>query len=125
MPEASVLRWALHLAADTARRWDPHLADLYRRLMVERGRTHTQALCAVASHLIGRVWAVARENRPYQWRDLDGNPITRDQARVLTLSLRVDAETRARHRSPTRRRAGDATLEAARGSSGRRPAFAR
>jgi transposase len=94
----SVLRWALFLAADTARQRDPGLADLYRRLMVERGRTHAQALCAVASHLVGRIWAVARENRPYEWRDLDGNPITREQAHVIALSLRVDPDTRARLR---------------------------
>ena len=92
----SVLRWALYLAADVARQWDPHLAALYRRLMVERGRTHTQALCAVASHLVGRMWAVARENRPYQWRDLAGNPIDRDQARALAQLLKVDRKTRAR-----------------------------
>jgi hypothetical protein len=79
----SVLRWALYLAADVARQWDPQLADLYRRLMVERGHTHTQALCAVASHLVGRIWAVVRENRSYEWRDLDGNPIGRDRARAL------------------------------------------
>lgn len=95
----SVLRWALYLAADVARQWDPQLADLYRRLMIERGRTHTQALCAVASHLVGRVWAVARENRPYEWRDLNGNPVTREQARALAQSLRVDANTRARLRA--------------------------
>lgn len=94
----SVLRWALYLAADVARQWDPQLADLYRRLMVERGRHHTHALCAVATHLAGRIWAVVRENRPYQWRDLDGNPITRDQARAIAQSLRVDPDTRRRLR---------------------------
>jgi transposase len=95
----SVLRWALYLAADVARQWDPQLADLYRRLMVERGHTHTQALCAVASHLVGRIWAVARENRPYQWRDLNGNAISRDRARALALALRVDPDTRMRLRA--------------------------
>lgn len=100
----SVLRWALYLAADVARQWDPQLADLYRRLMIERGHTHTQALCAVASHLVGRVWAVARDNRPYEWRDLNGNPVTREQARALAQSLRVDADTRSRLRA---RRAGE------------------
>lgn len=94
----SVLRWALYLAADVARQWDPELADLYRRLMVERGRHHTHALCAVASHLAGRIWAVVREGRAYQWRALDGNPITRDQARVIAQSLRVDSDTRRRLR---------------------------
>jgi transposase len=94
----SMLRWSLYLAADTARKWDPQLAELYRRLMVERGRHHNQALCAVASHLVGRIWAVIREDRPYQSRDLDGQPITREQARTIALSLAVDPATRQRLR---------------------------
>jgi transposase len=99
----SVLRWALYLAADAARQCDPALAALYRRLMVQRGRTHAQALCAVASHLVGRIWAVVREGRPYEWRDLDGTPIGREEARAIALSLRVDPETRARLRARKQR----------------------
>jgi transposase len=95
----SVLRWALYLAADVARQCDPALADLYRRLMVERGRTHTQAVCAVASHLVGRIYAVARAGRDYVWRDLEGNEISKEEARVIAQSLRVDPETRARLRA--------------------------
>jgi transposase len=95
----SVLRWALYLAADAARQADPALADLYRRLMVERGRTHTQAVCAVASHLVGRIYAVGRQGRPYLWRDLEGNEITREEARGIAQSLRVDPATRARLRA--------------------------
>jgi hypothetical protein len=34
----SMLRWSLYFAVDTARKWDPELAELYWRLMVERGR---------------------------------------------------------------------------------------
>jgi transposase len=94
----SMLRWSLYLAADTARKWDPELAELYRRLMVERGRHHNQALCAVASHLAGRIWACVREDRPYTWRDLEGQPITREQARTIALSLAVDPATRQRLR---------------------------
>ena len=94
----SMLRWSLYLAADTARKWDPQLAELYRRLMVERGRHHTQALCAVASHLVGRIWAVIREDRPYAWRDLDGQPITRGQAHTIATGLAVDPDTRQRLR---------------------------
>ena len=41
----------VRLAADVNRKHDPQLAALYRRLMVERGRHHNQALCAVATHL--------------------------------------------------------------------------
>ena len=93
-----MLRWALYLAADGARQSDPELAALYRRLMVERGRHHHQALCAVASHLAGRIWAVSRTNRPYQWRDLDGTPITQQEARDIATGLRIDAATRQRLR---------------------------
>lgn len=52
----------------------------------------------MASHLTGRIWAVARDNRPSQWRDLTGQPITRQQARTLAQSLRVDPQTRRRLR---------------------------
>jgi transposase len=103
----SMLRWSLYLAADTARKWDPQLAELYRRLMVDRGRHHNQALCAVASHLAGRIWAVIRENRPYQWRDLDGRPITRDQARTIATRSTIDPATRQRLRQ---QRGPDASL---------------
>ena len=53
------------------------------RLMVERGRTHTQAVCAVASHLAGRIYVVARAGRDYVWRDLEGNEITKEEARAI------------------------------------------
>ena len=93
-----MLRWALYLAADVARQCDPALAALYRRLMVERGRYHTQAVCAVAS-LVERIYAVARAGGDYVWRDLEGNEITKEEARVIAQSRRVDPETRARLRA--------------------------
>jgi transposase len=99
-----MLRWALYLAADVARKHDPQLAALYQRLMVERGRHHNQALCAVATHLADRIYALLRENRPYQPRDLDGRPTTIAQAKQLAASLAVDEVTRARLR--VRRREG-------------------
>src|SRR5690606_11365430 len=95
----NILRWALYLAADAARRKDPQLADLYRRLMTERGQHHHQAVCAVASHLTARIWAVTQEDRLYQYRDLTGNPISPTEARELALSLSVDPATRARLRN--------------------------
>lgn len=100
----TLLRWALYLAADVARKHDPQLAALYRRLMVERGRHHNQALCAVATHVADRIYALLRENRPYQPRDLDGRPITNAEATRLAANLAVDAVTRARLR--VRRREG-------------------
>ncbi len=75
--------------------------------MVERGRTHTQAVCAVASHLAGRIYAVARAGRDYLWRDLEGSEITKEQARAIAQGLRVDPETRARLRA--RREGGPRT----------------
>jgi transposase len=105
----NLLRWVLYLAADTARRKDPQLADLYRRLMTERGRHHHQAVCAVASHLVGRIWAVIRENRPYQYQDLEGNALTPAEAHQLARSLAVDAKTRTRLRNNKSERGRDAS----------------
>ncbi len=99
----SLLRWALYLAADTARKHDPQLAALYRRLMEERGRHHNQATCAVASHLADRIYAVLRENRPYQPRDLDGAPVDNAHAKRIAASLAVTPETRKRLRAINKR----------------------
>jgi hypothetical protein len=49
--------------------------------------------------------------------ELGGNPIAREQARALALSLRIDPETRARVRGPQQPRSGGTTHEAATGSS--------
>ena len=62
------LRTALYLAADVARRWDPELAAIYQRAMVTKAHPHRKAVCAVAAHLAGRVWAVWRDQRPYEVR---------------------------------------------------------
>ena len=102
----NLLRWALYLAADTARKHDPHLADLYRRLMVERGRHHNQALCAVATHLTDRIYAIIRADRPYQPRDLDGSPVTTAEAKRIAQSLAVPTEVRKRLRAQNKREEG-------------------
>lgn len=83
----ATLRWALFLAADNARHHDPALADLYWRLRLA-GKHHNHAVVAVATHLTGRIWAVIRQNRPYQYQDLEGNPISREQARRLVAQLK-------------------------------------
>jgi transposase len=69
------LKKALYLAADTARRIDPGLAEVYWRLMVRKGHHHKQALCAVATRLVNRIHAILKTGRPYVLRDLDGHPI--------------------------------------------------
>ena len=42
---------------------------------------------------------MARSNREYQWRDLNGKPVSRQEARSIAQSLRVDQATRARLRA--------------------------
>ena len=72
--------------------------------MVERGHCHAQATVAVTRKLITRTWRTLTRGRPYQFRDLDGNPITRVQAAALARTLRVPADVRdalARTASPS------------------------
>lgn len=77
------LKRDLMLAADVARRIDPGLAQVYHRMMVEKGHHHRQALCAVATRLVNRIYAVLKENRPYELRDPEGNPISVADAKAL------------------------------------------
>lgn len=100
------LRLAFYLAANSARMVDPQLAEFYRRLMVERGHCHAKATCAVARKLIARVWVTITTGSPYEYRDLDENPITRRRARELVTELAVPDHVRARsrgHAAATRR----------------------
>ena len=53
---------ALYLAADTARRIDPDLAGVYRRLVVEKGHYHKQAPCA-SRHTAGQPHPSSVEDR--------------------------------------------------------------
>jgi transposase len=93
------LRLALYQAANVARRRDPQLAVCYRRLMVERSHTHIQATCAVARKLTTRVWATLTSGTPYEFRDLQGTPITEDAAAELAASHTVPADVRRRTRA--------------------------
>ncbi len=54
--------------------------------MVHNGKNHKQAMGAVMSHMGARVLAVLREDKPYELRDMQGKPITREEARKLILS---------------------------------------
>ncbi|NBC16914.1 MAG: IS110 family transposase [Bacteroidetes bacterium] len=73
----------LILAADVARTVDPGLAQVYYRMMVDKGKHHRQALCAVATRLVNRIHMVLKQGRPYELRDLDGRPITVAEAKAL------------------------------------------
>lgn len=94
------LRRDLYLATDHFRRQDPQGAWIYYDQMVNKGKHHTSALCVVANRVfIPRLMAVARERRAYELRDLEGNPITKEQARQIVAQFRVPEEVRARLRN--------------------------
>jgi hypothetical protein len=80
------VRMALYQAGDIGRRWDPQLAAVYHREMVYHGKNHRQAMGAVMSHLGAKVLRVLKEDSPYELRDIDGNPISKKEARRLVLS---------------------------------------
>lgn len=71
------------MAAGQARRIDPTLAAKYHRLMVEAGKHHNSALCHIATTLLTRIIACWRTGQPYQLRDIDGTPVTIEQARAI------------------------------------------
>lgn len=79
----ALLREALFMAANQARRYDPTLAAKYHRLMTENGKHHTSALCHVSTALLTRVAACWRNQTPYQLRDIDGQPVSPEQARTI------------------------------------------
>ena len=83
----------LYLAAENAYKWDVDCAAFYHKRR-ERGHTHTQAVCAVANgKLLPRIHHLLKslqqaeanaEHRPrYVFRDLDGNPISKAEARAI------------------------------------------
>jgi hypothetical protein len=80
------MRMALFQSGDIGRRWDPQMAAVYYREMVYHGKNHKQAMGAVMSHLGARVFKVLLEDRPYELRDIEGKPISREDARKLILS---------------------------------------
>ena len=51
--------------------------------MTEAGKHHNSALCHIATTLLTRIIACWRAGQPYQLRDLDGTPVTVEQARTI------------------------------------------
>jgi transposase len=90
---------ALYLAADVARKIDPDLAAVYWRLMMTKGHHHKQALCAVATRLVNRIYRVLKTGLPYVLRDPDGAAISvRDGKRLVADRFTVPAEIRQSRR---------------------------
>jgi transposase len=92
------------LGAETARQWDPQIAAIYYDQVVHHGKHHTQAVCACATHLLDRIWTILKEDRAYELRDVDGTPVTAQQARqIITTRYNVPKEIRQRNNQKTRR----------------------
>lgn len=97
---SSLLRTTLVRAADTARKQDPQLPRIYDQQMTERGKDHLGAICVVAAHLAERAWAVMVRGMPYDVCDVDGTPVTSEQAKAIVAErYTVPADVRARRRS--------------------------
>jgi transposase len=99
----AVLREALFLAANQARRQDPTLAARYHRLVTVAGKHHNSALCHIATALLSRIVTCWHNQQPYQLRDIDGRPVTREEGRaIIAQRYRIPDEIRQQRRSITR-----------------------
>lgn len=97
------LRRDLFLAADAFRRVDPRGAELYHDQMANKGKHHISALCVVANRLlIPRIIAIVKEKRAYQLQDLDGQAISKEDAKQLVVQFKVSEKVRQRIRSRKR-----------------------
>jgi transposase len=97
----ALLREALFISANQARRIDPTLAAKYHRLMVEAGKHHNSALCHIATTLLTRVVACWRNQSAYQLRDTDGRPVTTAEARTIIAERYTISEEIRRARTTT------------------------
>jgi transposase len=110
----NLLKKYAYLDADTARQWDPQIAAIYYDQMVHKGKHHVQAVCTCATHLLDRVFAVLRDDRPYLVRDVDGRVVDETEARQIVLArYTVPAEVRKRTSKGMRRATADRRAERA------------
>ena len=102
----ALLREALFIAANQARRQDPTLAAKYHRLMVQAGKHHNSALCHIATTLLTRVASCWNNQTVYELRDTDGSAVDQQQARqIIAANYTVPEEIRrARSSTTTSRR---------------------
>jgi len=101
-----------YVDAEVARRWDPQIAAIYYDQMVHKGKHHKQAICTCATHLLDRILAVLREDRPYELRDVDGTPVTDQQARaIIAQRYKVPESIRRRNNKRARRKRAEQRAE--------------
>jgi len=100
------------LNAGIARQWDPQIAAVYYRQMMHHGKHHLQATCACATHLLTRIYAVLRDDRPYELQDDDGTPVDKLTARrICQVRYHVPDEVRQRNNRRVRKARQEARLE--------------
>ena len=101
-----------YINAEVARQWDPQIAAVYYDQMVHKGKHHIEAVCICATHLLDRVRAVLRDGQPYQLRDVDGRPITWQEARAIVLErYQVPEDVRRRTSQRARKERRDRRAE--------------
>ena len=61
----ALLREALFMSADAARKIDPTLAQRYHRLMTVDGKHHNSALCHISGALLTRIISCWKSQEPY------------------------------------------------------------
>jgi transposase len=109
------------LNAGVARQWDPQIAAIYHRQMMQHGKHHLQATCACATHLLTRIYAVLRDDRPYQLQDVDGTPVDKHTARrICQERYHVPDEVRKRNNRRVRKARQEERLEKHRNRKRRR-----
>jgi transposase len=98
--------------AQVARLYDPQIAAIYYDQMVKKGKHYLQAICACASHLLIRVYVVMREDRPLELRDVDGTPLSKNQARDICIQrYTVPDEIRKRNNHRVRVQRAEQRIE--------------
>lgn len=99
----ALLREALFMSADAARKVDPTLAQRYHRLMTVAGKHHTSALCHISAVLLTRMTSCWKSQEPYVIRDTDGRPITPEEGRrIIHDRYRVSEAVREMRRTTKR-----------------------
>ena len=101
-----------YINAEVARQWDPQIAAIYYDQMVNKGKHHVQAVCCCATHLLDRIRAVLRDRRPYELWDVDGTPVTWQEARaIIAERYQVPEEVRKRNSKRARKTRRDQQAE--------------
>lgn len=107
-----LIKTTAFLDASVARLYDPQIAAIYYDQMMIKGKHHNQAICACATHLLSRLYATLKNDRPYILRDVDGTPLSKDQARFICQTRYVvPAAVRQRNNARVRRKRTDDRLE--------------